>query len=143
MWSKKVRYAVRMLLVLALHRDRSVSAREAARDYGIPSKYLELILSDLRRAGLVESSRGKGGGYRLAGDPGLITVEMVVGAFEEGRRRPSGRAALSGGDGPHLSPEEPILEHLDAAMRKALARVTIADALVQWQSGLHVPSFSI
>src|SRR6201996_3903622 len=56
--------------------SRQVSA--IAADENIPRKFLEAIMSELRRAGLVESARGKLGGYRLARPADLITFGEVI-----------------------------------------------------------------
>ena len=67
--SAKTDYAVRALLMLAeAQRDgvARVSAEMLAERQDLPRKFLEAILSDLRRAGLVVSVRGAAGGYRLA-----------------------------------------------------------------------------
>jgi Rrf2 family protein len=44
----------------------------------IPLKFLEQVLSDLRKGGFVESKRGNMGGYKIVGDPAKITVGMVI-----------------------------------------------------------------
>ncbi len=59
-----------------------VSAREIAEVEGLPSPYCEKIFRQLRRAGIVESVRGAGGGFRLARAPGGISVKEVVDATE-------------------------------------------------------------
>src|SRR6201996_8354853 len=56
--------------------SRQVSA--IAADENIPRKFLEAIMSELRRAGLVESARGKLGGYRLARPADLITFGEII-----------------------------------------------------------------
>lgn len=66
MISTKGRYALRVMVDLADHNDGSfVPLNDIARRQGISEKYLEGIVSSLSKAGIVESVRGKGGGYRL------------------------------------------------------------------------------
>lgn len=78
----KVDYAVRAAVELAASERSPVKADELAQRQGIPPRYLESILADLRRAGLVASQRGSEGGYRLALDPSRITVAGVIRAVE-------------------------------------------------------------
>jgi Rrf2 family protein len=66
--NRKAEYALRALVDLAIHGANGafVSTSSAARRTGAPAKFLEAILGELRRAGLVESRRGAVGGHRLA-----------------------------------------------------------------------------
>jgi Rrf2 family protein len=84
MLSQKAKYALRALIHLAQKTgdgkagDEVVSIGEIAAEENVPHKFLEVILSDLRRFGLVESRRGKRGGYRLARPAGEIAIGDVV-----------------------------------------------------------------
>jgi Rrf2 family protein len=78
MLSMKAKYALRALATLAQHGPGQLQARRIAQDAGVPGKFLEAILVDLRNAGLVESRRGTQGGHRLARDPESITLGEVV-----------------------------------------------------------------
>ena len=65
--STKGRYAVRLLLDLALYNTKDpIALKDIAKRQGISEKYLEQIIHRLSRQGLVESARGAQGGYRLA-----------------------------------------------------------------------------
>ena len=78
------RYAVAAMLDLALHHDaRPVAMADIARRNRISPAYLEQLLGRLRRQGLVESTRGPGGGYRLARPADEITVAGVIVAVNE------------------------------------------------------------
>lgn len=82
--SLKCQYAVRALFELAKrHGGDVVRLRDIAAAQHIPGRYLENILSDLRRGGLVESRRGKEGGFRLARHPAEIRVGDVIRHVEE------------------------------------------------------------
>lgn len=79
--SAKADYAVRALVVLARHTspdEGPVTVDRIAREGDIPPRFLEGILAEVRRAGLVDSKRGAEGGYRIARDPADIRVADVV-----------------------------------------------------------------
>jgi Rrf2 family protein len=76
--SAKVDYAVRALCSLADADDKAVTAETLAQSQGLPAKFLESILNDMRRAGLLLSQRGAEGGYRLARPAASISVAEVI-----------------------------------------------------------------
>lgn len=77
--SKKSDYAIRGLLELALRSDKGpINVRTLSQSQDIPSRFLEIILNELRQGGFVMSVRGKSGGYRLARDADEITVGQVI-----------------------------------------------------------------
>jgi Rrf2 family protein len=78
MLSQRGRYALKALLNLAGARAIPKDVGAIAGEENIPRKFLEAIMSDLRRAGLVESRRGKHGGYRLARPAEAITFGEVM-----------------------------------------------------------------
>lgn len=74
-------------LICALHlarraADGPISGREIAAQEKLPPDYVEQILLRLRRAGIVQSTRGARGGYALAGDPADVSVRDVIQASE-------------------------------------------------------------
>lgn len=79
MLSQKARYALRALLRLARQDDDAlVLIADLADEEKIPRKFLEAILVELRKHGLLDSKRGKAGGYRLAREPSAITLGEVI-----------------------------------------------------------------
>lgn len=77
--STKGRYAVRVMLDLALHNTgECIPAKEIAKRQGISEKYLEQIIAVLNKAGYVNSVRGAQGGYRLSRAPEEYTVGMIL-----------------------------------------------------------------
>lgn len=79
MLSKKAKYALQACITLAAQPvGTPVLIAELARRDGIPKKFLENILLDLRNAGILLSRKGKGGGYLLARPPEQITVGSIV-----------------------------------------------------------------
>ena len=83
MLSQRARYAMKALLYLADHPDRAaVQIGEIAEAQSIPRKFLELILLDLKKAGMVESQRGKAGGYRLSRPSSAISFGEIIRLFD-------------------------------------------------------------
>ncbi len=80
--SARGEYAVRIAVTLATDHPRTISANTLASVQRLPRKFAEVILGDLRRAGLVESARGVEGGYRLVREPGKISVGEVLRAVD-------------------------------------------------------------
>ena len=80
--SARADYAIRALLELAAAGATPVRADGIAGAQGIPAKFLENLLVDLRRAKLVVSQRGQGGGYRLARPASKITLADVIRAVD-------------------------------------------------------------
>ncbi len=78
----RTRYAIRALYDLAFHAGagpgQAAQAKEIAERQGIPFKFLEQILQDLRRAGLVEARRGPHGGYALARPAAEISMADIL-----------------------------------------------------------------
>ena len=89
MLSQKGRYALRALLVLAEQtRERPMMIAEIAGQAKVPRKFLEQILLDLKRRGIVRSLRGRQGGYLLGREPKDITFADII-------RQTDGPLALS------------------------------------------------
>lgn len=83
--STKSRYAVQSLIDLALReRTGPVALAQIAARQGVSLSYLEQLFSRLRRFGLVESTRGPGGGYTLGRPAYEIAVSAIVEAVEDG-----------------------------------------------------------
>ncbi len=81
--SAKSDYALRALIELAGRGDgEPVSAEELGRLQEIPHGFLQAILADLRRSGLVRSQRGQSGGWRVDRDPETISVADVIRAVD-------------------------------------------------------------
>lgn len=81
--TKKTQYALRALLALASRRDPAlVRIAGLARQERIPQKFLEMILLELRHAGILQSRKGKGGGYALARPAEEISVAEIIRALD-------------------------------------------------------------
>ena len=83
--STKGRYAVTAMLDLAIntHDNRRVTLADISEMQGISLSYLEQLFARLRRAELVQGTRGPGGGYRLGRDAGEISVAEILLAVDE------------------------------------------------------------
>jgi len=81
--TRKSKYGLKALLLLAREHGRGpVQASELAGREGIPEKFLQAILLDLKRRGIVQSKRGQGGGYQLARDPAGVSFGEVIRVLE-------------------------------------------------------------
>lgn len=79
MLSKKAKYALKALLYLTKNADKGlVLISDIAEKERIPRKFLEAILVDLKTQGLLQSTRGKNGGYALVKDPARVSVGNVI-----------------------------------------------------------------
>ena len=83
MISNKAKYAFRALLTVASAPvGEAMTSAEIARRYSIPHKFLEQILLDLKKAGILDSRRGKSGGYVMLRPPDTVTFGEVLRLFE-------------------------------------------------------------
>lgn len=123
--SCKSHYAIQALVCLALESaGEPVRARAIVAFTGIPPKYLDQVMHDLRLGGYVHSRRGVGGGYALARDPATISFLDVV-ELIDGPQSGSGRM-LGGGQARALV--APVWDEARACLRRILREATIADA---------------
>jgi Rrf2 family protein len=123
----KADYAVRAAVELAAAGDGPTKGDAISKAQGIPLKFLENILTELRHAGIVRSQRGADGGYWLARDPKLITVADVIRAAE-------GPLASVRGEPPELTEYggnavelQKVWIAVRSALRAVIEQVTLAD----------------
>ena len=127
----KGRYALRVMLDLAQHADAGfVSLKVTAERQNVSLKYLEMIISHLKKAGLVESTRGKEGGYRLTRDPDSYTVLEILSCIEDNLAPVS---CIQAGE-IHCDHAEacrtiPMWKELDEITNRYLSSVTLEDLL--------------
>lgn len=125
--SAKADYAVRALLILATSDDGRTTVDQLVRAGNLPRKFLESIMSELRRAGLVTSRRGPDGGFALARPASKITVADILRAVD-------GPLAEVRGLRPESTSYSGSAEHLGAvwvavraSLRAVLEHVTLDD----------------
>ena len=130
MISTKGRYALRVMSDLANHDGGAVPLKDVAERQDISKKYLEIIVKDLVKAGLVRGSSGKGGGYRLCRKPEEYTVLEIVEASEGPI---VSVACLEAGAAPCPHAAEcktlPVWEQLDAITHNFLASKKLSDIM--------------
>ena len=144
--SRKAEYALRALTAMARKPLNAVSQiEELASAEHIPLKFLEQILLTLKKAGLLKSRRGVGGGYQLDLPPARISLADILTAVDGPFRpmsctppEPGGRAkaacdcGTAGGCGPGR-----IFTDLQTRVHEFLNRTTLADALMREQAAMQ------
>ena len=132
------RYALRVMLDLAQHpEDGYVSLKTVAERQDISMKYLEAIVCSLKKAELMESSRGKEGGYRLVKSPAEYTVGEILRCLEDNLAP----VACIREDGVHCDQAAgcmtlPMWRELDEITNAYLDRVSLQDLITgdKWKS---------
>ena len=119
------RFALYAVMELAADPKRQLTAADIADKYGISINHLAKVLRDLGRAGLVESVRGAGGGFRFLGNAKRTTLMDVIELFETvggdapgGLREPGEHTAV--GQGIHQ-----VLNEIDAIAQATLRSITV------------------
>jgi Rrf2 family protein len=122
-------YAVRAVVQLASLQPASATRQQLADAQDIPGKFLETILGDLRRAGILDAQRGATGGYRLTRPAAEITLADIVRATE------GPLAAVRGmppEDTIYPGPAQPLTRvwvAVRASLREVLEHTTVADVI--------------
>jgi Rrf2 family protein len=122
----KADYAVRAAVELAAAGEL-VTAEHIAQAQGIPVNFLENILRDLRRGGIVDSRRGQQGGYTLARPAEEISVADVIRAVEGPLANVRGQPPEGLEYGGSSAKLRDVWVALRASVRSVLERVTLAD----------------
>jgi Rrf2 family protein len=130
--SQKGLYALQALTMLARrYREGAIRIRDIAYEEGLPEKFLELILLELKNARIVESVRGAKGGYQLRRSPSEIRLSEVI-RLVDGPLAPFGDAeqlrSLIDRDAEHRALYKVFLEVRDAAA-KILENTTLGDLI--------------
>jgi FeS assembly SUF system regulator len=139
--SKLADYATVLMACLAAERSALVSAQALAERTRLEAPTVAKLLKRLAQAGLVRSTRGANGGYRLARAPEAITIAEIIAAIEG----PLGMTECSIHDGlcsrQHYCTVSSNLRKISAAVEAALRAVTLADMAApprQWQPRISV-----
>lgn len=121
---KATLFGLYAVLELAADPERQLTVTEIADKYGISAHHLAKVLRDLGRAGLVDSVRGVGGGYRFAGDARRVTLMDVIRLFEnidaEADELPSGAEGQGIAEGLRF-----VLEEMDLQTVPTLRSISL------------------
>jgi Rrf2 family protein len=135
--SSKAEYAFKAILDLTLQPSgKAIRIADISKRQKIPQKFLELILSELKRGGFVESHRGVDGGYLLARLPNTITVGEVLRFFASSR---SGQRNKSR---ENESPFSSLWSQVDKAVSAIVDMVTFSDLAREWLEHQDKASFT-
>lgn len=133
--SVKGRYALAAVTELAARDRRGERATVAAiaESLGISRIYLEQVIAQLKKEGLVQSVKGAKGGYHLAVPPEKITALAVLRAVESTLFESSAPTVAQEAPGLELALRQGIFEPLDRAVESCLGAVTVAHLLADAQ----------
>jgi len=125
--SKRAEYALRALAILATRDPRSpIQIHDLAETGRIPLKFLEQILLVLRRADILVSKRGLGGGYRLSRSPAAINLAEVIQLMDGPW---SSLESTTPGEGPGARGLNETMKELDAMICEFLETQSVATLL--------------
>jgi Rrf2 family transcriptional regulator, cysteine metabolism repressor len=136
LFSTRAEYGVRLMVELGRHEDGAPMALSTvAESERLPLSYLEHLVAKLRKAGLVTSTRGAHGGYRLAQPAEEITMDAVVEALEGQiapmecfHESPEGKVLCSHeSDGDRACSTKLLWTRVQGGVTKALAGTTLAE----------------
>ncbi len=133
-------YTLRVLMYCAAHRDRQITIAELAEHYGVSKNHLMKVVNDLARQGVLETTRGRGGGLKLLKRPDDIRVGDIVRSSETDFRLVE--CFDSRTDSCSLTPSCRLKGVFHAALQayfKELDGVTLADIAVPLSTA-HAPA---
>lgn len=139
--TSKGRYAVTAMIDIALNQGKGpITLSLISERQGISLSYLEQLFAKLKRAGLVSSARGPGGGYRLSRAANEVTISQIIHAVDElvDARKCAGRANCNNGD-ECLSHE--LWADLSELIDTFLKNITLQTLIDQKQPNLKEISF--
>jgi Rrf2 family transcriptional regulator, cysteine metabolism repressor len=124
MISNRCTYALKAMLELALREGEGpVSIGEIAREQGIPARFLEAILRQLKQAGYTRSARGKVGGYQLARPANGVRTGEIIRLFEGPLLAPGGPPPPGAGPDPLAA----LWRQAEAALAQVYDAMTFAE----------------
>lgn len=128
--TRRADYAIRTAICLAQEeRGQPLPAAEIAARMDVPPRFLPQIMQDLVRAGLVEASLGRGGGYRLARPPAAISLLQIIEAVEGDARRRTCVLSSSGCDADRPCSVHALFASAQDALLERLDDATVLDTL--------------
>lgn len=138
----KARYALRILMDIALNekRDRPRTIREIAEEQGIGEKFISRIVVSLREAGMIHSSRGPDGGFRLAKAPCDITLLAIIEALQGEISLVDCISANETCSRSATCVTRTVWSDVNLLIRSTLRTVTLEQILMRVESGTALPT---
>ncbi len=133
--TSKSRYALKIMMDLAQHEGDLVHRSDVAQRQGVPLDYMDQILGRLRDGALIESTRGRSGGYRLAKKPEEISILEIFSCVEDAFEPVQ---CLDGGSGcmaQHVCQSKDAWGVISGAIHRALSGIILADIIDSTSSG--------
>jgi len=122
--SKKLMFAIEAVLFVSYNgTDGPVQSSEITKHQGIPRRYLEQVLQQLVRAGILAGVRGPRGGYRLGRERRRISLADIIAAIMDSDEE----ATDLGGSPLGLRVVKPVIEEVQAGLDARLGEITLAD----------------
>ena len=122
---KNTSLALYSVLEFARDPERHISAAEIAEKHGVSPHHLAKVLAELARAGIVDSVRGAGGGYRFVGNARRLTLMDIIQMFEDIAPAPNG----NGAETPVERALGQVLAEIDANAKATFSSITLATML--------------
>lgn len=142
--TRRNQYALRAIFELAWRGAKApVKVSSIAKAQDIPTRFLEVILGQLKRSGLVKSKRGRYGGYKLIPPPGDITVGRIMRAMERDPEACGCLGSICDDDCPFIGSCSffPVWSKVQDAIFGVFDETTIQDLLeIEIGDGSSVPS---
>ena len=134
MISKKTIYGLQAAIILAKRHDTEpVLITDLAQEGRIPKKFLEAILLELKKSGILNSKKGKGGGYVLAKAPQDISVGDIIRTLEG-----SFIEIFFDSDNKETNEIKLVMKEVRDAMSNILDKTSLADVIERSSSGQNV-----
>jgi Rrf2 family protein len=133
--TRKTTYALRALKHLAAREGGLTLTSRIAEDEGIPQRFLEAILRELARHGVLEVKRGRGGGYSLRGSPEQLSIARVIDIVDGHASQfacldPISPSRCRECPGTGTCAAQVVLNQMGVASQRVLQKMTLADLMV-------------
>ncbi|GAA0805528.1 Rrf2 family transcriptional regulator [Clostridium sp. AF19-22AC] len=138
--STKGRYGLRALVDMAANsQERPISLIQTAKRQNISLNYLEQVFGILRKAGIVASVKGAGGGYKLARSAGSITVKEILEALE-GEFSIIDKNGEEDQDAVQRAIQELVWDEIDRQVNELLGQRTLEQLVTEYKENLDYSS---
>jgi Rrf2 family protein len=128
MFSQTLEYALRAVVCLAQHDDKSLTTQNLSHRTQVPTSYMSKVLQSLGKEGIIRATRGMGGGYTLARPPGQLSILDVINAIEPIKRIRTCPLGIRS-HGANLCPLHHRMDAVLEGAENAFRKTTLADLL--------------